>query len=327
MTRANSNRRARPALAERRTSPSDETPELDRRLDDLLEATVAGMLSVERKPDPMFGRHGETIALAHLAYGHEARLIEDAAILMCEAEPHLQVIRLDRPFPLVAAAFEALQGNDWSTLEGIRLPSRVYAEDSYMPDLVVLDRRSMTAYLLDIKRAIDNKISRIRALMTRLKAAALVAPDWLSMRARVHGVACTRIAILDASGAFDEPETGIMPLAALEQVLDVPGLAVRMADLRDRFALRIEQEMDRLLPDASGGVGTGKRRSGIGADAPDGEPRSDSNTDTSTDDEPDTKGAAASMAKAQGRARRVGFAIPGMARREAQPSSATATRH
>lgn len=322
MTRANSSK-PKSNIAGGRDTHADEAPELDRRLDDLLEATVSGMLSVERKPDPMFGRHGETIALAHLAYGHEARLIEDAAILMCEAEAHLRVIRLDRPFPLVAAAFEALQGNDWSTLQGIRLPSRVYAEDSYMPDLVVLDRRSMTAYLLDIKRAIDNKISRIRALMTRLKAAALVAPDWLSMRARVHGVACTRIAILDASGAFDEPSSGIMPLAALEQVLEVPGLAARMADLRHRFALRIEREMDRLLPDASGG--TGKRRSGIGSGSSDSAPRSDN--DTSTDDEPDTKGAAASTAKAQGRGRRVGFAIPSVSRREAQPSSITATRH
>jgi len=221
-------------------------PDLRKRLEQLLDDAFTEMLGAERRTDPMFGSHAATVALSHHAYGCEARLIEQATILACEAQPHLQVVRLDRAIPLVEAAWQALRGNDWSELEGIRLPSRVFAEDSYMPDLVVIDRRTREAFLFDIKRSVDSKPSRARGLMEKLKAAALVAPDWLALMAKVHSVACTRIAILDASGAVDDPKQGILPLAALEQVLDIPGFAAALASLRRRFSVRLEQELDRL---------------------------------------------------------------------------------
>jgi len=221
-------------------------PDLRKRLEQLLDAACAEMMAAERRTDPMFGSHAATVALSHHAYGCEARLIEQATVLVFEEQDHLQVVRLDRAIPLVEAAWQALRGNDWSELEGIRLPSRVFAEESYMPDLVVIDRRSRDLFLFDIKRSVDSKPSRARGLMEKLKAAALVAPDWLSSKAKVHAVACTRIAILDASGAVDDPKQGILPLAALEQVLDIPGFAAALASLRRRFSIRLEQELDRL---------------------------------------------------------------------------------
>ena len=221
-------------------------PELRKRLEQLLDDAFAEMMTADRRTDPMFGSHAATVALSHHAYGCEARLIEQATILVCEEQDHLQVVRLDRAIPLVEAAWQALRGNDWAELEGIRLPSRVFAEDSYMPDLVVVDRRTREAFLFDIKRSVDSKPSRARGLMEKLKAAALVAPDWLALMAKVHSVVCTRIAILDASGAVDDPKQGILPLAALEQVLDIPGFAAALASLRRRFSIRLERELDRL---------------------------------------------------------------------------------
>jgi hypothetical protein len=155
-------------------------PDLRKRLEQLLDDAFTEMMTADRRTDPMFGSHAATVALSHHAYGCEARLIEQATVLVCEEQPHLQVVRLDRAIPLVEAAWQALRGNDWSELEGIRLPSRVFAEDSYMPDLVVIDRRSRDLFLFDIKRSVDSKPSRARGLMEKLKAAALVAPDWLA---------------------------------------------------------------------------------------------------------------------------------------------------
>ena len=234
-------------------------PDLDRRLNRLLDDTFAEMMSTERRTDPMFGSHAATVALGHYAYGHEARLIERATILLCEGQEHLQVVQLDRAFPLVESAREALRGNDWSELEGIRLPSRVFAEETYMPDLVVIDRRTRDAFLFDIKRSVDNKLSRIRGLMEKLKAAALVAPDWLALRAKVRGVPGARIAILDASGEVNEPKAGVMPLAALEQVLAIRGFAAALASLRQRFSVRLQQELDGLQTETASGEyhGTG----------------------------------------------------------------------
>ncbi len=219
---------------------------LERRLALLLETTLAQMLAAERRVDPMFGAFGPLVALSHLAYGHEARLLEEAISVLCEAQPHLRVVQLDRPIPLVPAAREALRSNEWENIEGIRLPSRVYAEDGYAPDLVVVHRRNHEAFLFDIKRSVDNKASRVRNLREKLKAAALVAPDWLSARARIHMVSFTRIAILDASGETDDAKSGILTPSGFERVLDIPGFAVRLAALRQDFAARLRDELERL---------------------------------------------------------------------------------
>ena len=219
---------------------------LERRLALLLETTLAQMLAAERRVDPMFGAFGPLVALSHLAYGHEARLLEQAVSVLCEVQPHLRVVQLDKPIPLVPAAREALRGNEWENIEGIRLPSRVYAEDGYAPDLVVIDRRNHEAFLFDIKRSVDNKASRVRNLREKLKAAALVAPDWLSARARIHMVSFTRIAILDASGETDDAKAGILTPSGFERVLDIPGFAVRLTALRQAFAARLRDELERL---------------------------------------------------------------------------------
>lgn len=228
-------------------------PDLDQQLSRLLDDTFAEMMSTERRTDPMFGSHAVTVALGHYAYGHEARLIERATVLLCEGQPHLQVVQLDRAFPLVESAREAVRNNEWAELEGIRLPSQVFAEESYMPDLVVIDQRSRGSFLFDIKRSVDNKSSRMRALMEKLQVASLVAPDWMARRAKVHGVTDTSVAILDASNVCSDPKAGVVPLAALEQVLAIPGFAAALDSLRDRFSVRLQQELDGLQAEVASG--------------------------------------------------------------------------
>ncbi len=240
---------------------------LERRLALLLETTLAQMLAAERRVDPMFGAFGPLVALSHLAYGHEARLLEQAVSVLCEAQPHLQVVQLDRPIPLVPAAREALRSNEWENIEGIRLPSRVYAEDGYAPDLVVVHRRNHEAFLFDIQRSVDNKASRVRNLREKLKAAALVAPDWLSARARIHMVSFTRIAILDASGETDDAKSGILTPSGFERVLDIPGFAVRLAALRQDFAARLRDELERLAREQLAAAGKAEARPRADADA------------------------------------------------------------
>lgn len=222
-------------------------PTLEDRLAALLEQTVAKLLAAERRADPMFGPFGPLVALSHLAYGHEARLLEQAASLLCEVQPHLLVVQLDKPIPIVPAAREALRGNQWEHIEGIRLLSQVYAEDGYAPDLVIVDSRQQAAFVFDIKRSVDIRSSRVRALREKMKAAALVAPDWLAARARIHMIACTRIAILDASGESDDPKSGVLTPSGFERVLGVPGFAAVLGDLRERFAARLQAELDTLM--------------------------------------------------------------------------------
>ena len=95
----------------------DSQLDLHERLDQLLDEAFAEMLASDRRIDPMFRSHAAAVALSHHAYGCEARLIERATVILCEEQPHIQVVRLDRAIPLVEAARETLRGNDWSTLE------------------------------------------------------------------------------------------------------------------------------------------------------------------------------------------------------------------
>ncbi len=62
--------------------PAGHVPEpgLEQRLAQLLDRTFAEMLRSERRADPMFRSHAGIVALSHHAYGHEARLVEQATI-------------------------------------------------------------------------------------------------------------------------------------------------------------------------------------------------------------------------------------------------------
>ncbi|WP_370320002.1 hypothetical protein [Oricola sp.] len=289
--------------------PSEPAPAAERTLDEtlaaLLEQTVAKLLAADRRADPMFGPFGPLVALSHLAYGHEARLLEQAASLLCEAQPHLRVVHLDKPIPIVPAAREALQSNDWEHIEGIRLPSRVYSEDGYAPDLVIVDSRCHEAFLFDIKRSVDTRSSRVRALREKMKAAALVAPDWLAARARAHMIACTRIAILDASGETDDPKSGVLTPSGFERVLGVPGFAAVLGDLRERFSARLQAELDMLMREP-GRADAGEDCENFSAPV--------AALEHTDGDHPDESGPAAEpqlpVRTAQSPRPRVGFAIP-----------------
>lgn len=227
-------------------------PALLASLNRIVDRTVDDWLAAEVQPDRMFGPLGTVIARSHLAYLHDGRLVEALLRAVCAHCPHLRLVDLARPFPIVPAAIEALRRNDWDALEGIALDGEVYADATYMPDVVVAEMESRTVHLLEIKRQVDNKRKRIQPVLDKLMASALVAPDWLARQARLRGIASVRVAVLDASGGAEDTGRGVLPLSAVDGLLAIPGATASIGAMRRDFHARVADELGRMLREAIG---------------------------------------------------------------------------
>ncbi|WP_414815582.1 hypothetical protein [Rhizobium sp. IY2] len=215
-------------------------------LDLLIDRAIAAIADGEPVEDEILGHYVHIASLVRAVSFREGKLLEQAVERLAKANPNVTVLTQSLKLPLVKAALEAVSGNDWSCLDGIKLDCEAPAKGSYTPDLIVVNRARHTAYILDLKRSLASygDTSRLEELKMKMMASAMVLPDWLYKNHKRLMVDTVEVAIVDGASRPSDHATGIWALSEIDDLLDIDGVAACMAELRARFGRRVQQLLE-----------------------------------------------------------------------------------
>lgn len=227
-------------------------------LDVLIERAITAIADGEPAEDEILGHYVNIASLVRAVSFREGKLLEYAFERVARANPNVLVLTQSLKLPLVKAALEAVSGNDWSSLDGIKLDCESPAKGSYTPDLIVVNRARHTAYILDLKRSLASygDTSRLEELKMKMMASAMVLPDWLYKTQKRLMVDTVEVAIVDGASRPSDHATGIWALSEIDDLLEIDGAAACMAELRRRFGVRVQQLLEL---EARKAIGLGER--------------------------------------------------------------------
>lgn len=215
-------------------------------LDLLIDRAIAAIADGEPVEDEILGHYVHIASLVRAVSFREGKLLEQAVERLAKANPNIVVLTQSLKLPLVKAALEAVSGNDWQNLDGIKLDCEAPAKGSYTPDLIVVNRTKHLAYILDLKRSLASygDTSRLEELKLKMMASAMVLPDWLYKNHKRLMIDTVEVAIVDGASRPSDHATGIWALSEIDDLLEIDGVATCMAELRLRFGRRVQQLLE-----------------------------------------------------------------------------------
>nr|WP_245441391.1 hypothetical protein [Rhizobium phaseoli] len=233
-----------PAL--RRHSHLVRYPDVEADFATLIEKAIAAIADGEPVEDEILGHYVNVASLVRAVSFREGKLLEQAVERLAKVNPDLVVLMQSIKLPLVKAAIEAVAGNDWRQLEGVRLDCEAPAKGSYTPDLIVVNRAKRAAFVLDLKRSLASygDTSRLEELKLKMLASAMVLPDWLYKTQKRTMVETVGVAIVDGASRPSDHAAGVWALSEIDDLLEIDGAAACMAELRLRFGRRVQQLLE-----------------------------------------------------------------------------------
>ena len=214
---------------------------LETRLDALVTEIAACALSSEALARSFDAGLDDMAAVLRAVPIQEGRLLERGIGLIAESNPDLVVLTQNLRLPVTVAAMQLVEKNDPHLYRSLTLDADQGGRKSYTPDLLILNRRTRVAHVVDIKRSLSSyEVSRIAELKNRMLASALVVPDLLYKEHRRLVVDEVRVVILNAESQRSDIDGGIWPLSHLDHLLEVSGAGEAMASLRRMFKERVD---------------------------------------------------------------------------------------
>ena len=184
---------------------------------------------------------------------HEGRLLERGIAMLAGFNPDLVVLTQNIRLPVSKAAVELVEMNRPAQYRSLTLDADCSGRKSYTPDLIVLNRKTHVAHVVDVKRSLNSyETSRITDLKTRMLAASLIVPDLLYKEHRRLVAEDVRVVILNAENQRTDIEGGVWPLSHLDHLLEVAGAGEMMKSLQQAFRDRIEQNWKQALQQVTG---------------------------------------------------------------------------
>lgn len=185
----------------------------------------------------------------------EGRLLERGIGFVAKRNPDLVVMTENLRLPVTKAATELVAMNDEALVKSLSLDADSAGRKSYTPDLLIINRATKVAHLIDVKRSLGSyELSRIAELKNRMLAAALVVPDLLYKEHRRLHVDEVRVVILNAENQRTDIDGGVWPLTHLDHLLGIAGAGAVMAQLRGLFQKRVTDNWAAALRSHSAGT-------------------------------------------------------------------------
>ena len=221
-------------------------PDVDVDFGLLIDKAIAAIAEGEPVEDEILGHYVNVASLVRAVSFREGKLLEQAVERLAKVNPDLVVLMQSIKLPLVKAAIEAVAGNDWRQLEGVRLDCEAPAKGSYTPDLIIVNRAKRAAFVLDLKRSLASygDTSRLEELKLKMLASAMVLPDWLYKTQKRLMVETVGVAIVDGASRPSDHAAGVWALSEIDDLLEIDGAAACMAELRVRFGRRVQQLLE-----------------------------------------------------------------------------------
>lgn len=209
-------------------------------VDEAMKAALAG----EVRDDITFGKYASLFGFFRSAVMQEGRLLETAIEKAVQRNLDLKLLPT-KPMPIVPAAQEMLKRTPSDEIKGVRFPSRVHATETYKPDLFVVNRKSHSGLILDIKRSLGSyRPQEVDRLRFRMLVVAAIAPEWIAER---QGPLLVKIetAIVDGADEMSDPERGVFRLSEIDDLLECEGAAEFIRQVREAFSGRVQNELAR----------------------------------------------------------------------------------
>lgn len=218
--------------------PSDN--DIDRLVGEAMRAALAG----EVRDDITFGDYASLFGFFRSAVMQEGRLLELSIEQAIQKNPNLKLLPT-KAMPIVPAAQEMLKRTPSDEIKGVRFPSRVYATESYKPDLFVASRTKHSGLILDIKRNLGSyRPQEVDRLRFRMLAVAAIAPEWVADRGGPLLVK-TETAIVDGADEMSDPDRGVFRISEIDDLLETAGAAESIRQVREAFSVRVQDELAR----------------------------------------------------------------------------------
>lgn len=190
----------------------------------------------------------ETALVLRSIASMEGRMIEQAISLIAAGNPELIVLTENLRLPLTKAAIELVDMNDPTLFKSISLDADSSGRKSYKPDLILLNRVTKIAHVVDIKRSlIAYDATRIHELKKRMLAAALVVPDLLYREHNRLQVSEVRAVLLDASNQRTDVDGSVWPVSCLDHLVEVNGAAMAIETMRKQFSNAVDDNWSAAL--------------------------------------------------------------------------------
>ncbi|WP_309550409.1 hypothetical protein [Rhizobium rhizogenes] len=221
-------------------------PDVEADFDALIDKAIGAISEGEPVEDEILGHYVAVASLVRAVSFREGKLLEQAVERLAKVNPDLVVLMQSIKLPLVKAAIEAVAGNDWRQLEGVRLDCEAPAKGSYTPDLIIVNRAKRAAFVLDLKRSLASygDTSRLEELKLKMLASAMIVPDWLYKTQKRTMVETVGVAIVDGASRPSDHAAGVWALSEIDDLLEIDGAAACMAELRLRFGRRVQELLE-----------------------------------------------------------------------------------
>lgn len=155
----------------------------------------------------------------------EGRLLEAVVIALARRSKGM-VFLSGLKLPVLEAAVAIIEHNQPDQLNRLSLDPDGRSRRSYCPDLVLVNRASQEAVVIDIKRSVNGYLSgpKLAEFQSRMQAAALALPELLWRDHRRIAVTHVSVAIICAD---DECKgDGVWTIDKLDQVIGITGSGV-----------------------------------------------------------------------------------------------------
>lgn len=215
------------------------------RFDKIIDEVIASSLSAEALKEALSGGLEKVGTILRSIPGHEGRLLERGIAMIARCNPDLIVLTQNLRLPVTPAALQLVGMNNPEHFRSLTLDVDHGGRKTYTPDLIILNKQTKVAHVVDVKRSlISYESTRIEELKNRMLAAALVVPDLLFKEHRRLVAEEVRAVILSAEGRKCNVEGGIWPLSHLEHLIEVTGAGEAIEFLKDRFEDRINRNWE-----------------------------------------------------------------------------------